>query len=103
MADIKGDSYFDLKFSKASWKLEHEEYATRSVDDEFDTCFKIYQRRKRYKRYKYVSNFFTDKESKASFIDKYIADNINKFTNYETNHAIEVQESFLFGHENDGS
>ena len=65
-ADVEGDSYFTLNFNKSKWKLEYEELSEKTPEDEFDTRFRVYQRRKRYKRYNYVSEFFTDHQSRIT-------------------------------------
>jgi len=68
---IEGDAFFDFKFDRRKWRAIVEEDLGPSEDDEYPTRYTVYENKERKNRFRWSSNFLTDKQHVSGFIDKY--------------------------------
>ena len=95
-ADVKGDAYLNMNFSKEKWNTIDEQDFTKNDHDEFGSRFIVYQRKDRRNRYKILSSFFTDQSPKNTWLKDYIKKNKDAIEKYEKQHLTEVDETKKF-------
>lgn len=86
-ADVPGDAFFTASFPLKRWKCLFEEDYSKNYDgDQFSHRFSIYERRERRYRYKFLTNFYTDKEEKLAWLEKQLKLSDKKISSYIQQH-----------------
>ena len=70
---IKGDSFFEYNFDKRVWRTLEELEVPASDVDEYPSRYVIYENRERKDRYRRSTEFLTDGEAVARFVENYKA------------------------------
>lgn len=94
-AEVQGDAYFNMKFSKDKWKMEFEEDLSASDSDQYNSRYIVHHRRKRYHRYRYLRSFYTEQFAKQEWVCEMLKKHERKIQEYENRNS-EHQEEFDF-------
>ena len=71
IADVKGDSFFEMEFDAKIWKTAFEDSIGRQEGvNDYPYMYSILERRQRQYRYKFVQNFMTELEMKRNWIER---------------------------------
>lgn len=89
-AKVRGDAFFDYKFTKEKWRLALEQDFSANDQDDYSSRFMIYERRERKYRRRWLSGFFTDKLSRTSWVEQYLRAHQREVASYENTHQLEM-------------
>jgi len=87
-ADVRGDSFFNMKFPNRQWRtIQEDDFSKNDGIDDYGYRFSVKNRIDRKYRYKFVSDFLTELDfrnewiknnisNSRTIIDKYVSENL---------------------------